>query len=299
MSSLNANIKKTLIEKIGIDQFGTLTTNAIYKILGESGGVIFRGCMKDPEAFSKFVAVHSSRLSLDPARTMVAGAAQLVDAGMEAVGLHCENGNSPFWPDITWFYCAKAPRKGSQTTICDGETVLERLSESCRYFFENNLLRYNRTVPGPKWRRLVCYYTPGLDDPALVVFDDLLKIVGNDAGTTITYNSGTDGISYSFVVSAIQQSSFSNRYAFANSILDPSFNYEKPVIDTASGNPIPADILSEVNSITAQATRPIGWQDHDVAMIDNRRVMHGREAIYDARRLIYNALSYRLGAADV
>lgn len=293
MNNFSCHIEQPDRAMIGRRQFDGMTTDALYSLLGEYGVVLFRGCMRGTEEFSQFVTTHSSRLSLDPARTMVAGAAQLVDAGVDAVGLHCENGNSPFWPDIAWFYCAEAPRKGSQTTICDGEVVLARLSDRCRTFFEKNDIRYSRTVPGPKWRRLVCHYTPGLDDPALVVIDDLLRIVAGDAGTTISYNPETDEIGYSFVTSAIQQSSFSDRSAFANSVLGPSFNYEKPIIDTASGTPIPEALLSEIESVTARATRPVGWQDHDMVMIDNRRVMHGREAICDTRRSIYNALSYR------
>ncbi|MEH6559812.1 MAG: TauD/TfdA family dioxygenase [Marinobacter sp.] len=293
MTNSACYIEQPNLAMIGPQQFDSVTTGLLYSLLGEYGVVLFRGCMRGPEAFSNFVASHSSRLSLDPARTMVAGAAQLVDAGVDAVGLHCENGNSPFWPDITWFYCADAPRKGSQTTVCDGEVVLAQLSESCRSFFEENDIRYSRTVPGPKWRRLVCHYTPGLDDPALVLIDDLLRNVAEGAGTTISYDPKTDEIGYSFVVSAIQRSSFSDRGAFANSILGPSFNYEKPLIDTASGAPIPEKFLAEIETVTARATRPVGWQDHDMVMIDNRRVMHGREAICDTRRRIYNALSYR------
>ncbi|WP_164705342.1 TauD/TfdA family dioxygenase, partial [Pseudomonas viridiflava] len=40
-------------------------------------------------------------------------------------------------------------------------------------------------------------------------------------------------------------------------------------------------------------TYPVGWRDNDMVMIDNRRVMHGRQAIVDDRRRIFNALSYR------
>lgn len=92
-------------------QFATLTTQALYELLGTYGVVLMRDCIHEAETFSRFVKNNSSRLSLDPARTMVGGAAQLVDAGTQEIGLHCENGNSPFWPDITWFYCQEAPRQ--------------------------------------------------------------------------------------------------------------------------------------------------------------------------------------------
>src|SRR3546814_9516395 len=88
----------------------------LYELLGHYGVVLFRNCIHSAEDFSAYVTQNSSRLSLDPARVMVGGAAQLVDAGHQAVGLHCENGNSPFWPDMTWFYCQEAPRSEEHTS---------------------------------------------------------------------------------------------------------------------------------------------------------------------------------------
>ncbi|NWD75750.1 TauD/TfdA family dioxygenase [Pseudomonas gingeri] len=273
--------------------FASLGKPELYDLLGHYGVVLFRNCIHTAEDFSAFVRLNSSRLSLDPARAMVGGAAQLVDAGRAAIGLHCENGNSPFWPDITWFYCQEAPRKGSQTTLCDGEKVLAKLSPACRTFFEENPIRYSRTVAGDKWRRLVCHYSSTLSDPAAVVIGDLMQIVGDDPQTLISFNPADDSIHYAFSTSAILTSAFSQRPAFANSILGPSFNYEVPVIDTVSGAPIPGEFLVEIAAVTAQETYPVGWRDHDMVMIDNRRVMHGREAIVDERRRIFNALSYR------
>ncbi|MDN3223070.1 TauD/TfdA family dioxygenase [Pseudomonas nunensis] len=281
------------ISIIEAHHFASLGKSELYELLGHYGVVLLRNCIHNPEDFSSYVRQNSSRLSLDPARIMVGGAAQLVDAGRQEIGLHCENGNSPFWPDITWFYCQEAPRKGSQTTLCDGEKVLAKLSPACRTFFEQNSIRYSRTVAGDKWRRLVCHYSSTLSDPAAVSINDLMRIVGNDPQTVITFNPDDDSIHYAFSTSAILVSEFSQRPAFANSILGPSFNYEVPVIDTVSGQPIPAEFLAEIATVSAQYTYPVGWRDHDMVMIDNRRVMHGREAIVDERRRIFNALSYR------
>ncbi|KPB72985.1 TauD/TfdA family dioxygenase [Pseudomonas cannabina] len=281
------------ISIIEAHHFASLGKSELYELLGHYGVVLLRNCIHNPEDFSSYVRQNSSRLSLDPARIMVGGAAQLVDAGRQEIGLHCENGNSPFWPDITWFYCQEAPRKGSQTTLCDGEKVLAKLSSVCRTFFEQNPIRYSRAVTGEKWRRLVCHYSSTLSDTAAVNINDLMLIVGNDPQTVITFNPDDDSIHYAFSTSAILVSQFSQRPAFANSILGPSFNYEVPVIDTVSGQPIPAEFLAEIATVSAQYTYPVGWRDHDMVMIDNRRVMHGREAIVDERRRIFNALSYR------
>lgn len=270
-----------------------VSTTDIYALLEKTGVVLIRNSIKTPQDFSSFVQKHSSKLSLDPARKMIGNAAQLVDAGNQAVGLHCENGNSPFWPDLTWFYCSEAPTIGSQTTVCDGVKVLKDMSHNTRSIFENQDIRYSRRVEGSKWRRLVCHYNDSFNDPSKVSINDLLNIIAEDRGTHIEYNTSDDSIQYTYTVSAIQKSSFSSLPAFANSILGPSYNYETPVIDLANGQSIIESAIDEIKIVSQKHTIPIGWQDHDLVMIDNKRVMHGREEIIDTRRVIYNALSYR------
>ncbi|MGH8438067.1 MAG: TauD/TfdA family dioxygenase [Pseudomonas sp.] len=209
------------------------------------------------------------------------------------MGLHCENGNAPIWPDLSWFYCQKAPLTGSQTTLCDGQLVLKDFSQRLVDKFSNQKIRYRRSVPGDKWRRIVCHYNPTINHVDDVKFSDLESIVGLEPGTTVTYHEESDSVSYIFVVSAIQRSPFNDKKAFANSILGPSFNYESPVIDFADGEAFDATLLKEIEDVTSRHTHIVGWQDGDVVMIDNRRVMHGRERVLDPDRKIFNALSYR------
>jgi len=268
-------------------------TSEIYDRLKQSGVIVLRECFNKIEDFGSFVKRHSSRLTLDPGRTFTGGVAQLVDAGTSAVGLHCENGNAPIWPDLTWFFCTQAPLLGSQTTLCDGVSTLEKLSEKTIKRFENKKIRYRRSVPGDKWRRIVCYYNTSIQDIEKARFEDLKKIVGDNSSTHMKYSPDEDSVDYSFTTSAIQISSFCQKPAFANSILGPSFNYEKPTIDFEDGEPFDNKLLVEINSVTDKNTYIVGWQDFDLVMIDNRRVMHGREKIIDDRRQIYNALSYR------
>ncbi len=47
-----------------------LDTASIFITLGESGVIVFRDCFNDVGAFSSFIKTHSSRLSLDPGRTL-------------------------------------------------------------------------------------------------------------------------------------------------------------------------------------------------------------------------------------
>lgn len=270
-----------------------LSTRQLYRLLAEHGVVIIRSAIEEMAVYGDFVKSHSARLTLDPARTIVDNVAQLVDSGTAAIGLHCENGNSPIWPDLTWFYCQEAPTKGSQTTLCDGASVLAALTASTRRLFEHKRIRYSRLVPSEKWRKIVTYYNPRISEPNSVKFDDIKSIVADDPDTQVSHNTDDDSIHYRFTTSAIQNSPFTTKPAFANSILGPSFNYEAPVIDFEDGSAISNGVLDELREVTAKHTHAVGWQDNDVAMIDNRRVMHGRQQIIDTRRTIFNALSYR------
>ena len=51
--------------------------------------------------------------------------------------------------------------------------------------------------------------------------------------------------------------------------------------------------MDEVRHVTAELTVDIRWQDGDLVMIDNRRVMHGRRAIEDRRRSLFIGLGSR------
>jgi len=99
---------------------GELEREFLLSCVSEHGYVILRGFKADIGEFSRLVRSVSKRISLDPARSFNGSIAQKVDAGYDAVGLHCENGNSPFWPNLCWFYCEQSPSRGSQTTVCDG-----------------------------------------------------------------------------------------------------------------------------------------------------------------------------------
>lgn len=81
--------------------------------------------------------------------------------------------------------------------------------------------------------------------------------------------------------------------AWANSIFGPSCNYEAPESRFADGRQIPAGVLGELTGITEALTEEISWQDGDVVLIDNSRVMHGRRAITGSRRTIVKRAEFR------
>ena len=67
--------------------------------------------------------------------------------------------------------------------------------------------------------------------------------------------------------------------AFANAILGPSFNYQKPTYTFADGEQVSDLIIKQVADLAEKYTHEISWQNGDVVLIDNKRVMHGRRLI--------------------
>ncbi len=260
--------------------------------LAHAGYLLLRGFRTDVDGFSALVRRMSARVTLDPARGFGGKdtVAQKVDAGFDAVGLHCENANSPFVPQLCWFHCEKAASAGSQTTVCDGYGVWDMLGATTRQAFLERDIVYSRRVEAVKWRTFAFHR---LDGKKRIDEITLRDVIGDDPDLSRTRVTLEDdgAIRYAHRVAAAHPTLFGQRLAFANSILGPSFNYEKPTITFDDGEAIPPSIVAEIEWASAACTENIGWRDGDVLLIDNTRVMHGRRAIVDPLRTIYNALS--------
>lgn len=268
-----------------------LDKETILSLISSGGFVLFRDFATNMREFTGLVERVSSRLSLDPARTFYSNVAQKVDAGTGPVGLHCENGNSPFWPDVAWFYCEKAAKKGSQTTLCDGRLVWLGLSKESRRLFTNKDITYQRTVGEQQWKDYVYHCRKGQLSMEVIRLEHLQELTSPISNAELQLQP--DGsLYYTCTVPAARKTLFSDELSFANSILGPSYNYEKPRITFSDGTDIPEVVMGEIERVTAEKTLNIDWKDGDIVMIDNTRVMHGRRAIEDTDRTIYNALSY-------
>jgi alpha-ketoglutarate-dependent taurine dioxygenase len=280
-----------LVEPVDGGSLADVDPSALRALLKEAGFLLLRGFASDMASFTALVQATSTSTTLDPARDFYSEVAQKVDAGFAEVGLHTENGNSPFRAHVAWFFCEKAASSGSQTTVCDGYRVWDALSPAAREAFAAQDIVYSRYVAEAQWRAMA-HHLLGRTKPAEeIAVEELLALASQLDGTEIVPQED-GGVRYSFRTPAAGPTVFGERRSFANSILGPSFNYEKPTITFADGTPLSADLLAEVEEVTARLTENLDWQHGDAAVIDNTRVMHGRRAITDPDRTIYNALSY-------
>ena len=128
--------------------------DAVFSALKLNGAVVIPTDAFDIESFSRLIQSICRRITFDPAREYASSAAQTVDAGTAAVGLHIENGNTPLPPDIVSFYSARSAKTGAQTTLCDGIAVLAQMPKTLVSQFEKPF-SMTRNLPKAIWQRYV------------------------------------------------------------------------------------------------------------------------------------------------
>ena len=273
----------------------SVSTEELYGDLAHGGVVIYRDFSDTLQDFNDFVSAHSSRVTFDPARTTSTANTAEIIAGLHEMGLHRENGNLPFNPDIQWFFCLEAASVGSETTMCDGQKVLFDLSSKTRKLFENTPIKYSRRIP---WNNVKRFLSVELERPLEDITDEHLELV-NQKVTGQTYRRIDQNLIHSqLIISAVETSCFGGKQAFCNSMLGPSVNYEPPRITWENGDDISLDIWDELKDVTARNTYSHFWKKGDIVVIDNTRVMHGRRRLDDQSRRIFGAQSYRVGGID-
>lgn len=279
-------MRYNILRPAGSDrEIGDDALAALRARLAEDGWAVLRGFDVDMAAFSALTARVCRRLTFDPARAMAEDNTQKVDAGLGPIGLHIENGNTPVCPDVVLFYSARAAFEGSQTTICDGREVAARFDEDRRARWSRPVT-VRRRLPELLWKRYLANEHPAISRPEEVREEHILQFQAAIPNQSFRLNE--DGsLDYGLTISPIRASSLSGGAGFANAILGPSHNYEPPTYAFADGEVVGADEIEELRAIAEDCTHEINWQDGDVAVIDNTRVMHGRRAIVDAERQLF------------
>lgn len=258
---------------------------ALREQLARDGWGLLRGFELDMARFSALTARLCPRITFDPAREYSEAHTQKVDAGTGPIGLHIENGNTPVCPDIVLFYSARAAFEGSQTTICDGRELAARFDADRRARWSQPVT-VRRRLPEALWKRYLANEHPALSHPDEVREEHILQFQAAIPNQSFSLNP--DGsLDYMLRISPIRASTLSGGAGFANAILGPSHNYDPPLYAFADGTAVESDEIEAIRAIAEGCTHEINWQDGDVAVIDNTRVMHGRRAIVDDDRQLF------------
>jgi len=253
--------------------------------LQKDGWAILRGFDMDMQAFSDLTAQFCKTITFDPAREHSEKNTQMVDAGLGPIGLHIENGNTPVCPDIVAFYSTKAAFEGSQTTICDGRAVYDKFDDALKTRWSQKMT-VKRRLPEELWKRYLANEHPAISEPEEVTHEHILQFKAAIPNQDFSMND--DGsLDYMLQVSPVRPSSLSQGLGFANAILGPSHNYEAPTYTMEDGSAVTGDEIEALREIAETCTVEINWQDGDVAILDNTRIMHGRRAIKDQDRRLF------------
>jgi hypothetical protein len=238
------------------------------------------------EDFSDLVTTLCRRVTFDPARSHTTETTQMVDAGLGPIGLHIENGNTPRCPDIVTFFAQTAAFEGSQTTICDGRAVWDRFDDAQKARWSQPMT-VERVLPEALWKRYLANEHPAISHPDEVTMEHVLQFKAAVPGQDFELHD--DGaLTYRLTVDPVRPSVLGGTdRGFANAVLGPSHNYQPPRYAMADGSPVSADEIEEIRALAEEVTHEINWQDGDIALLDNTRVMHGRRAIADANRNLF------------
>lgn len=263
--------------------------------LDDSGWVLLRGFDASLPKFSELLKQLCSELTFDPAREFADKSSQKVDAGKDPVGLHIENGNTPFPPNVVAFYSAKSAKQGSQTTLCDGAELFRQMPAELQQAWQQTVT-VSRRLPSHLWRQYVVNQHPDVSCITQVTEKHLADFIAINQHQRGKVNAD-DSLDYELDIQpcllvknrqmneslgenlALENGALTQQFAFANAILGPSYNYQKPIYSFPSGDVISNELINKTAELAEKYTQEIQWQDGDIAIINNKRVLHGRRAI--------------------
>ena len=255
------------------------------KSLFQSAGVLlFRGFEVDPMTMLSFAARYSSRFNRDRLRPPVAGSdgyVQMVTEGMGYVEPHSEQANSPFRPDAIWFCCEVPAESDGETLVWDGVRLWDALPRSLQDLFGARKLRFFQRYAEDRWQRF-------LGDGSTLA--DARRALDGVPG--LSYHVADDHSIYmEYVCPAVVKTRFGQRDAFANSLLSERHTLGA-LMSFEDGSLIPDDVVATIEDTMSPLTEKICWQAGDLAVVDNSRFLHGRNAYRDPLRKIFSTLSF-------
>jgi alpha-ketoglutarate-dependent taurine dioxygenase len=272
------NTLGTMIEETESAPLSKLNYCVTQQMILSSGAVLFRGFAVTDDDFRRLAeALGGDFMSHGaPSRPSVPDddSLHLANPGTAALNLHTELGYFPFPPDFVWFHCTIPAKAEGGTLICDGVDVANRLSSKFVRLFEDRKLKYAAFWPKSQWSR----YFQNLSQV------DVARTLSATPGVTFKFNG--ERLIIDYVVDAFNILPGGQR-VFANSMLHYCLDGFKDFISLDDGTSIPAWAVQEALSVCNECTHEIHWRKHDLLVLDNRRVMHGRKSHSDRERRLH------------
>ncbi len=208
------------------------------------------------------------------------------------IPLHGEMYYQKLRPDVVWFFCRQAPAEHGQTTVADGRLVFERLSPRTRDTLLSSRIRYIRELAADDWATSFMTDDPG-ELKRICDANDMTLEMRSDRSARIEYvapavfPAGENR--HSLINSAILLWEFERAVVSgaAVAVLGAGAPEKPPmVVRFEDGREIPEQIMREIEEAADSATVRLNWRNGDVALVDNRVVMHGRRKTIGADRKV-------------
>lgn len=243
----------------------------VIRLMKRRGVVLFRGFDLDVGEFERFTnQFGTSAVGFQPTSSKASRFIGIAPKWI-ALGAHSELAYTPWPPDLIWFYCIQPAASRGRTMVYDGMRFLKELDSVTRDLFFSKRLLFCQTFGRKKWQTL---------------FGKTRREVRatlESYGIAVEFKNSK--VIAKYAVRAIKKTKYGNRDAFVNTVvlaLENKF-YGMTFED---GKPIPGKVKQSVRAIAKRIALPLPWQAGDFVLVDNSRVMHGREAYKDPARAI-------------
>ena len=197
--------------------------------------------------------------------------------------LHHEMAQTPTYPKNIFFFCKSASETGGETPLCRSDQLYEALLKADKALvesFEKFGVIYNSIMSsedelisgqGRSWQKTLGVSSKNDAEEKLSklgyswnwIEDDNLSVTTKTLQATKELGNG--------------QKSFFNQVIAAS--LGWKKNSENQIVPVRFGNgeEIKESYIELINELAQSLTLLRSWQDHDILLIDNYRVMHGRK----------------------
>ncbi len=278
-----------------------LAEETIWEAVDTHGAVVFRGFDVDADGFYDLASRFNRGFLVSPFGDRKAASEtnelQTVTLGQRGLSLHFEYGSSPMRPDLLWFYCRKPPAEGAggETLLADGGAIFARLKPETQAALCAKGVKYRNFVPTAAFDFML---RKNELVESLIVGDVMPTL--NAHGFTVTEETD-HGVVCEFVAPSVVPLGDGGRMRVCQDMFTDA--YSKPSDDGAQGTfstmvtwedgaEIEEEVLTDLKAATRSLTRGIRWRAGDFALIDNTRVLHGRNRTTDPERDIVMLSSF-------
>ena len=197
--------------------------------------------------------------------------------------LHHEMAQTPTYPKNIFFFCKSASETGGETPLCRSDELYEALLKADRAIvesFEKFGVIYNSIMSsgdelisgqGRSWQKTLGVSSKNHAEAKLT-----------DLGYSWNWIEG-DNLSVTTKTLKATKELRDGKKSFFNQVIAASLGWKKnsenqiPPVRFGNGEEIKQSYIEVIGELAQSLTLLRSWQDNDILLIDNYRVMHGRK----------------------